>query len=186
MELNLLQNIAQAAPGFIGVAACKLMNGNTQKEKLNNEVLAYFLFGGTAWLLVFIFDNVCGSTFRESTRIACAIICAALLGILWPVWLRDKAVALANIINCYFGKNPIFVEETILEKLGCDNKPHYFEIYKAGNLIASGWGEHFLNNEKSFSLRSIEGYTMEDLQEFRAIVWRGEDMVLKEYILKES
>ena len=45
--------------------------------------------------------------------------------------------------------------------------------------------EHFLNNEKSFSLRRIEGYTMKDLQEFRAIVWRGEDMVLKEYILKE-
>ena len=116
MELNLLQNIAQAAPGFVGVAACKLMNGNPQKEKLNNEVLAYFLFGGTAWLLVASLDNICslqGLALSESTRIACTIICAALLGILWPVWLRDKAVALANIINCYFGKNPIFVEETI-------------------------------------------------------------------------
>ena len=87
MELNLLQNIAQAAPGFIGVAACKLMNGNTQKEKLNNEVLAYFLFGGTAWLLVASLDNICslqGLALSESTRIACTIICAALLGILWP------------------------------------------------------------------------------------------------------
>ena len=161
MELNLLQNIAQAAPGFVGVAACKLMNGNPQKEKLNNEVLAYFLFGGTAWLLVASLDNICslqGLALSESTRIACTIICAALLGILWPVWLRDKAVALANIINCYFGKNPIFVEETILEKLGCDNKPHYYEAYKSGTLVASGWGEHFIRSEKSFSLRQIEGY----------------------------
>lgn len=189
MELNLLQNIAQAAPGFIGVAACKLMNGNTQKEKLNNEVLAYFLFGGTAWLLVASLDNICslqGLSLSESTRIACTIICAALLGILWPVWLRDKAVALANIINFYFGKNPIFVEETILEKLGCDNKPHYYEAYKAGTLVASGWGEHFIRNEKSFSLRQIEGYDTEDLQEVRYIIWQDKDMILKEYTLKET
>lgn len=189
MELNLLQNIAQAAPGFIGVAACKLMNGNPQKEKLNNEVLAYFLFGGTAWLLVASLDNICslqGLALSESTRIACTIICAALLGILWPVWLRDKAVALANIINFYFGKNPIFVEETILEKLGCDNKPHYYEAYKAGTLVASGWGEHFIRNEKSFSLRQIEGYGMEDLQEVRYIIWQDKDMILKEYTLKET
>lgn len=189
MELNLLQNIAQAAPGFIGVAACKLMNGNPQKEKLNNEVLAYFLFGGTAWLLVASLDNICslqGLSLSESTRIACTIICAAFLGILWPVWLRDKAVALANIINCYFGKNPIFIEETILEKLGCDNKPHYYEAYKAGTLVASGWGEHFIRSEKSFSLRQIEGYGKEDLQEVRYIIWQDKDMILKEYTLKET
>ena len=189
MELNLFQNIAQAAPGFVGVAACKLMNGNVQKEKLDNEVLAYFLFAAAAWLLALMLSNIClllGIRFGETMRVACAIIFAGALGMLWPVWLRDKAVVLANIINQRFGKNQIFVEETILEKVGCDNSPHYSEVYKAGNLIASGWSEHFLNNEKSFSLRSIEGYTMEDLQEFRAIVWRGEDMVLKEYILKES
>lgn len=189
MELNLFQNIAQAAPGFVGVAACKLMNGNAQREKLNNEVLAYFLFAAAAWVLALIFSNIgllLGAHLSEPMRIACAIFCAGALGTLWPVWLRDKAVMLANIINRHFGKNPIFMEETILEKVGCDNRPHYYEVYKAGNLIASGWGEHFIKNEKSFSLRSVEGYTMEDLQEFRAIVWRGEDMILKEYILKES
>lgn len=83
-------------------------------------------------------------------------------------------------------KNPIFVEETILEKLGCDNKPHYYEAYKAGTLVASGWGEHFIRSEKSFSLRQIEGYGMEDLQEVRYIIWQDKDMILKEYTLKET
>lgn len=187
MDLNLFQNIAQAAPGFVGVAACKLMNGNMQKEKLNNEVLSYFLFAGAAWLLAATFDGVCqshGFMFGETARITCAIVCAAALGILWPVWLCDKVVALANIINRRFGKNYVFLEETILEKLGCDNKPHYYEAYKAGTLIASGWGEHFIKSEKSFSLRQVEGYSMDDLQEVRSILWQDRDMVLKEYELK--
>lgn len=188
MELNLFQNIAQVAPGFIGVAACKMMNGNVQKEKLNNEVLSYFLFAGAAWLSAASLDSICGLQgfmLGESARIACAIVCAAALGVLWPVWLRDKAVALVNTINKRFGKNPIFIEETILEKLGCDNKPHYYEVYKAGTLIASGWGEHFIKSEKSFSLRRVEGYSINDLQEVRSILWQDRDMVFKEYELKE-
>lgn len=189
MELNLFQNIAQAAPGFVGVAACKLMNGSARKEKINNEVLAYFLFTAAAWLAAYLLEKICllrGVQLSEPMRIACAIICAEALGTLWPVYLSDKAVMLANIINRCFNKNPVFIETTILEKIGCDNRPHYYEVYKAGSLIASGWGEYFLKDEKSFSLRHIEGYSMEDLQETRNIVWRGEDMVLKEYSLKEN
>ena len=73
-----------------------------------------------------------------------------------------------------------------MEKLGCDNKPHYYEAYKSGTLVASGWGEHFIRSEKSFSLRQIEGYDMEDLQEVRYIIWQDKDMILKEYTLKET
>ena len=95
------------------------------KGKLNNEVLAYFLFAAAAWLLALVLSNIClllGIQLSEMMRVACAIIFAGALGMLWPVWLRDKAVVLANIINQRFGKNPIFVEETILEKVGCDNR----------------------------------------------------------------
>lgn len=189
MELNLFQNLAQAAPGFIGVAACKLMNGNVQKEKLNNEVLGYFLYAGTAWLMATAFSYLAqclGITLNENMRIACAIVCAAMLGVLWPVWISDKAVFVANIINRHFDKNPIFMEETILEKLGCDNKPHYYEAYKGGNLVAAGWGEHFIKNEKSFSLLHVDGYEKKDLQECRSIIWQDKDMILKEYMLKEN
>lgn len=94
MELNLFQNIAQAAPGFVGVAACKLMNGNVQKEKLNNEVIAYFLFAAAAWLLAFVLSNIClllGIRLSEMMRVACTIIFAGALGMLWPVWLRQQA-----------------------------------------------------------------------------------------------
>lgn len=189
MDINILQNAAQLAPGFIGVALNKLMIGDIKDEQLNTSVLKYFLYMGASWLATQIMAQIgalADFTVSEPAMTTMAIITAALLGILWPSYLCRKSVDAANAINTLFGKNKIFLSESVLEKIHADNEAHYYEVYRAGKLVAAGWCEHCDYSERAFSLRKIEGYEAGDMQEVRNIVWQKEDMILKEYAQREE
>ena len=44
MDAIVYQNIVQIAPGFVGIAASKLMSGDTKREELKNGILKYFFY----------------------------------------------------------------------------------------------------------------------------------------------
>lgn len=189
MELNIYQHLAQVAPGFVGVATSKLMCGDIQKEKLDNSVLKYFLYTGVSYIsselvqgLVYYLDI----TFSQNAVIILNIFIAALIGALWHLCLKDFVVKYANKINKLFGKNEIFLSDTLLEKLSRDNKPHYWAIYKDEKLLGSGWLEHVIANEKSLSVKKFGDYDIEKMKEERTIVYLDKNYYIKEYIEDEK
>lgn len=182
---NVLQQLTQLVPGFVGVAAAKLMVGKLESENLNSGVLKYFLYTGAAWLftlLVDLFSTTFGFVITETMRTIIPLVFALVLGLLWPVWLCPKAIAFANGIRACFDKEAIFSDETILRRLcNKDNLPHYYEIYKGTVLVASGWAESICFSENSMSLIKVDGYYVEDMKEIRNVVWVASDTVIKEY-----
>lgn len=188
MELDLFQNIAQIAPGFIGVAISKLMNGDPKKENLNDSFLGFFLYAGAAWLVATAAALVAKQIqhpINQTGFIILSMLAAALIGILWPTILRSNVISIANSFLSALGKNKIFMDEEIMDQIGHDNKPHYYEVYRNGQLIASGWGEHISSADKGMSLIKIDGFKVEDMKEIRNIVWQQSDMVVKEYTMPE-
>lgn len=189
MELDLFQNIAQIAPGFIGVALGKLMNGDPKKENLNDSFLGFFLYAGAAWLIATaaaLAAEYLQHPISHTGFIVISMLAAALLGILWPSGLRSKVISLANSYLSALGKNKIFMEEEIMDQIGHDNKPHYYEVYRNGQMIASGWGEHISSSDKGMSLIKVDGFNVDEMKEIRNIVWQESDMVIKEYTMLEK
>ncbi|MBR5589754.1 MAG: hypothetical protein IKW41_06335 [Phascolarctobacterium sp.] len=181
---NVLQHLTQFAPGFVGVAAAKLMVGKLESENLNSGVLKYFLYTCAAWLFALLVDLLgmsLGFTITETTRTIISLVFAFILGLLWPVWLCEKALSFANGLRACFNKEAIFSDETILHKIVSDNRPHYYEIYKGTVLVASGWSEYNCFSENSMSLIKVDGYDVADMKEIRNVVWVASDTVIKEY-----
>lgn len=181
---NVLQHLTQFAPGFVGVAAAKLMVGKLESENLNSGVLKYFLYTCAAWLFALLVDLLCASfelSITETTRTIISLVFAAVLGLLWPVWLCEKALAFANGLRACFNKEAISSDETILHLITTDNRPHYYEIYKGTVLVASGWSEYNCFSENSMSLKKVDGYDVADMKEIRNVVWVASDTVIKEY-----
>ena len=185
---NVLQQLVLLAPGFFGVAGAKLATGKLDNENLNGGVFKYFIYTSTAWLFTLAVD-VLGErysfTIEESTHTIIPLAFACVLGFLWPICLCDIALSIANAIRRFFGKIPIFPDGTIFEKLSCENRPHYYEVYRNNTLVASGWAEYLCYTENSFSLIKVDGYDIADMKEVRNVLWVGSDMVIKEYSPEE-
>ena len=189
MELDLIQNIAQIAPGFIGVAVNKLMTGDPRVENFNDNVFKFFLYAGASWFLATISAFALGQIqcyVSQTGFITISMMSAALLGILWPAIIRSKALGLANCLNLALGQNEVFLDEKIMEHVSHDNKPHYYEVYRNGQMIASGWAEHISNTERAMSLIKVDGFNVDEMKEIRNIVWQESDMVIKEYTMPEK
>lgn len=189
MELDLIQNIAQIAPGFIGVAVNKLMTGDPRVENFNDNIFKFFLYAGASWLLATISAFALGQIqYRVSQTgfITISMMSATLLGVLWPTIIRSKALSLANCINLALGQNEVFLDEKIMEHVSHDNKPHYYEVYRNSQMIASGWAEHISNTERAMSLIKVDGFNVDEMKEIRNIVWQESDMVIKEYTMPEK
>lgn len=187
LEINIFNNLAQLAPGFIGVAVGKLMTGDNTKEPLNNGILKYFLYSGSSWCICTLFNLVC--TMSDSIFLVMSIFVAALLGILWPTLIKGWTITAANFINKLFNKNPIFLNESILEKLTADNEPHFLEVYKGGKVITSGWGSDVMIHENAFIIdRDLEWeeYFKNHEHEERTVIFLDKDTYIKEYKLKEE
>lgn len=189
MELDLIQNIAQIAPGFIGVAVNKLMTGDPRLENFNDNIFKFFLYAGASWLLATISTFALGQIqcrVSQTGFITISMMSATLLGVLWPTIIRSKALNLANCINLALGQNEVFLDEKIMEHVSHDNKPHYYEVYRNGQMIASGWAEHISNTERAMSLIKVDGFNVDEMKEIRNIVWQESDMVIKEYTMPEK
>lgn len=187
MDAIVYQNLVQIAPGFVGIAASKLMSGDTKREELKNGILKYFLYTSAAHLTAYVIVKIllaAGCDISNSSKVNLAIVCAAIIGILWVPLIKRYAVKGANIINMKLGRNPIFLEDTLIEQVCRDNKPHYWAVFKDGKPMGMGWVEHINTNEKAICLNSVSGYSPESMEEKRTIVYLDKDIYIKEYIEK--
>lgn len=179
------QALLQISPGIIGVAVSKLFSGDSKDKPANNTTIKYFLFTIASYICTFLTSLVTEILLKQpglaEYNVLVAIIFAVLLGGLWPLYLRNILVSLANKINQVSNKNLIFLEEHILEKITKDNKPHYLKIIHANTEIASGWLENYQDKENSLSLRHLDNYPEKDLKEYRTIIYLDKSISIKEY-----
>ena len=105
MDFNIPQALLQISPGIVGIAFSKLFDGDSRDEPVNNTTIKYFLFTVASYICTFITSSIVEIFFKQLNltkyNMLMAIVFAFLLGILWPIYLRNIVVSLTNkIVNC--------------------------------------------------------------------------------------
>lgn len=185
MDFNIPQALLQISPGIVGIAFSKLFDGDSRDKPVNNTTIKYFLFTVASYICTFITSSIVEIFFKQLNltkyNMLMAIVFAFLLGILWPIYLRNIVVSLTNKINKANNKNPIFLEEHLLEKNTRDTKPHYLKVFKEDKVIASGWLTEYQDRENAIRLQQSDEYPESELKEVCAIVYLDKHTVIKEY-----
>lgn len=186
MDIDLFAHIAQIAPGFIGVAAAKLMSGDAREAKLEDTVFRYFLYAGASWLVTACVGRAIALSSDAFT--ALSMIIAALLGLSWRLFWMAKLVAVVNWFRLKCGLNRIFLSENILQEIISDNKDHFIIAYRGNDVIASGWLTDAIMFEKSMALtrdEDWEKYFEASRVGERAVVYADSDFHFREYTMPE-
>lgn len=69
------------------------------------------------------------------------MLVSVLVGAIWPMFLRQKLLDLANKINIKRGVNEVFIKPRVLDDLFDDGKKHFLSVERDGKRIAMGfWG----------------------------------------------
>ena len=130
--------ITGLAPGFIGIAVQKLLRGDVTEEPLQRGILKYFLYAASALLLtdmIAVLRGVAGPVGKilAGTSLSyfdCTLpmLSACIIAIFWHAAGSRIAIWGANKINKLAGRNPIFLDQCMMETMLSDNKPHFLEI----------------------------------------------------------
>ena len=187
MDVDLFAHIAQAAPGFVGVAAAKLMSGDAREVGFEDTLFRYFLYAGASWLAATGVGSIVALSSEAFT--ALSIVIAAFLGLSWRMFWMEKLVAAVNWLRAKSGQNRIFLSESILQEIVSDNKDHFVIAYRGNNVIASGWLTDAIMFEKSMVLTRDD-----DWEEYfrasgigeRTVVYADNDFYFKEYTMPEK
>lgn len=186
MDIDLFAHIAQIAPGFIGVAAAKLMSGDAREVGFEDTVFRYFLYAGASWLVATGIGRFISLSTEAFT--ALSMVIAALLGLSWRLFWMAKLVAMVNWFRLKCGQNRIFLSESILQEIISDNKDHFIIAYRGNDVIASGWLTDAIMFEKSMALTRDEGwekYFEASRVGERAVVYADSDFHFREYTMPE-
>lgn len=186
MDIDLFAHIAQIAPGFIGVAAAKLMSGDAREVGFEDTVFRYFLYAGASWLVATGIGRFISLSTEAFT--ALSMVIAALLGLSWRLFWMAKLVNMVNWFRLKCGQNRIFLSESILQEIISDNKDHFIIAYRGNDVIASGWLTDAIMFEKSMALTRDEGwekYFEASRVGERAVVYADSDFHFREYTMPE-
>ena len=158
MEINMLNFLLELSPGFIGIAINNLLLGKTDCEKsYKKDSISFFMFTAISWIIGKIivlipFFNIWTNT-KENFYVLLIFI-SIFISSFWTLKGKDKIEKYVNSINIFFNKNKIFLNQSVVEELTRDNKPHYWVVYKNNFIIAKGWFENFSFEENTFSLKT--------------------------------
>lgn len=191
MKIDIFMHIIEISSGFIGVAAYKLFNGDTEIQDFNKNVFQYFIFAAAAWLmaqcilLLLAFISIVPNDTAQTILI---LTCAAFLGASWALFLKNAVIKSVNALNKLFSKNEIGLNTHMIEKLTLDNKPHYFIIMKGDQKICSGYLTNIITRDNAITLEPEEDAEKrqqiereENLKQ--TLVYFDKDIYLKEYFI---
>jgi len=183
MENTILQYLIALAPGFLGVAAQKLVRGDMRQEDLQHATFKYFLYTAAAWSITELASLACPYIKGKLFAIF-MLVTAAALGAAWPLKLKSCALFAANKLNHIAGLCPTGLEENILDLFTDDTAERYWIIRKHGQTIAAGWLEWSINHEGEFTL--LQDPKWKDLlpekHEVRYIVFKDADFCVEEHV----
>ena len=193
MEIDLVKNLAEVAPGFIAVAVARLITGSTNMEfTVSKNILDYFMYGGSVWILNLGIGRLCQMLqieYSRDVKMIVAIMLAVVLAIVWTAYLKGISIKAANWINRKLDRDEIHTDSTIFEREFSDNRDHYVAVFKNNQLIAEGWLKSRTYPEEAFSLivdKEWAEWFSNNPHEEKAIVYVYHDTYIKEYIPPEQ
>ncbi len=158
--------ITALAPGFIGIAVQKLLNGDTTTETIQQGILKYFLFAASALLVTDACLRFNGPVSRilqqEPLRYIDCLVpmgIAVVLSVLWHVRGCKWIIRVANIINTWAGKNQIFLRTNMLEEMLNDGKPHFLDIKFPDGTQTCGYLSKVVAHDKNLMLEPEPKWT---------------------------
>ena len=176
----LTDKLIEIAPGFIGIAVSKLFVGKTESENIESYVLGYFLYTASSWLVNSFVCYIFGIT-NETVVITLSIAIVVVIAVLWNLVLQDMMLRIVNRLNGLFGKNSVFTEETVFEKVFKDGKDHYIIARIGDKILGYGFLENFDYKNESFSLIPPEkDEYIKNKGVKRIIVYTNKDLCLEE------
>lgn len=180
--------IAALAPGFVGIAVTKLLDGDTTAEPIDKGILKYFLYASSALILTDLctyaqpLHKLIEGQRLEYIDYLAPILMAAAISIFWAIFGKNLFVGLANEINEAGCRNKIFLDSTMLECLTNDGKGHFLEIKLPNGEVRKGELKKVLVHEQSLLLEpepawtaKYEEYTIKD------VVYLNSGVLIREY-----
>ncbi len=188
MDNTSILTIAALAPGFVGMAVTKLLDGDTTAEPLDKGILKYFLYSASALILTDLctpaqpLHKVIYGQRLEYIDYWVPILMAAVISIFWALYGKNLFVWIANTINKVGCRNTVFLEPTMLEVLTNDNEGHFLEVTLPNGEKKRGVLTKVLVHEQSLLLESDtewavghEEYTKKD------VVYLNSGVAIREY-----
>lgn len=161
--------ITALAPGIIGIAVQKLLRGDVTEEPFQKGILKYFLYAASALFLTDMIAAVKGVNGPVGKILSGAqlsyfdftlpMLSACVIAIIWHVIGSRFAIWAANQINKLAGRNPIFLDQCMLETMLSDNQPHFLEIQFADGRIEKGFVSKAITHEKTIMLEPDPDWT---------------------------
>ena len=190
---NGLINILLLCPGIVGIAAANLINGDNKTPGLSEGIVKYFLYSCASWIIAelfmpgYVLSKVLQGDKIQTLEVFYPILAALIIGICWNLFLKKMLLFGANLLNKVFNRNQVFLSESILADILCDNKYHFLEVKKDNEIIAKGYITKRHGNEKALVLVPDDeyidcGYTEKTKQ---YIVYLKDGIVIREYDYKE-
>lgn len=138
------------APGFIGIATSKLLNGDTSAEPLNNGIMKYFLYSSTSMLMAEYCTDAHPITKALNSNgkftlddFVTPMLLAIAIAIAWNFFIKFSLLFLINIFLRLLRYNTVGLPSYQLENLVLDGKAHYLEIvYPNGEKIKGALTEY--------------------------------------------
>lgn len=184
--------ICMMTPGFAGLAVLKLLNGDTTDGAVQQNVLKYFLFGSLSLLIAEaarLFHGPLSKILEHSpiTLWDCVIpmVAAVILAVFWYVAGLRIAVKIANRINTAAGKNPIFLQHDLLERILNDGQSHFLEIRFPDGTKQKGYVSDVITSRRSLILRPEPAWTADYVrQDIQTLVELSTGIIVTEYRFK--
>lgn len=188
MDKSLL-TILLLSPGMVGIATSALFNGESNPPEIGKAVIKYFLYSCFAWILSelifpdYVLSKVLQGIKLTTIEVFYPIIISFLLGAGWVLFIEKLLIKGVNILNSGLGRNQIFLEQALFDRLFRDQNYHFLEIQKDGKSIAKGYAQFHQGTERSLSLISDEEYVKAGYTERtkQYLVYLKDGIVLREY-----
>ena len=183
--------IAALAPGFVGIAVTKLLDGDTTAEPLDKGILKYFLYSASALILTDLstlaqpIHKVIDGQRLEYIDYWLPILMAATISILWALIGKRFFILLANIINKIGRRNTVFFQGTMLEALTNDNEAHFLEITLPNGEKKRGVLKKVLAHEQAVLLEpDTEWAAVQEEYTKKDVVYLDSGVAIREYAYK--
>lgn len=180
------------APGFVACTVGFMLHDFADKQNDLKIVMRYF---GYSFFILPIALFICALTgvipwntiLNSEIQLTAGtltglyfivILVSVAVGIVWPIFLRQKILNIANKINVRRGLNEVFTASRLFDDFFIDGKDHFLVIERAGKVIAMGMygGISAPENDKT----EIALYTDADYQkEFESAQKSKDDHPLK-------
>lgn len=187
--------IAALAPGFIGIATNKLLNGDTSKEPLDANMFKYFLYATAALLLTEctpyaspLIKALNGQRLAPADILLPMLIAAA-CGAAWTLYLKNALAKIVSQILRLAGKNytvglsTSLIDRELLE----DAEGHFIEITLPNGTKCTGALESYRAEDNTMLLSDNPEWTRDDdIEKYykKSIVYLDTGTVIREYDYK--